>query len=86
MICQVCAELIPEARLRALPGATHCVRCANAPYIRPALPAFPTGHFKLLEDATEAPVLRLAEPERHALERAEQSLYRQIENLEEIEQ
>ena len=84
--CRACLEPITEARLRALPGATHCVRCADAPYVRPAPPTFPAGNWKLLEDATEAPVLRLAEPERKAEERAEHSMYRQIESLEEIEQ
>jgi len=28
-ICEVCGEEIPEARLRAMPGATACIRCAT---------------------------------------------------------
>lgn len=28
-ICESCGERIPEARLRALPGATLCIRCAR---------------------------------------------------------
>jgi hypothetical protein len=29
--CTCCGELIPAARLRALPGTTTCVRCATVP-------------------------------------------------------
>jgi len=84
-LCHGCLEPLPQARLDALPGVTLCVRCAQRPYVRPVTPEFPPGNWKLLEDATEAPVLHLAEPERRAEERAANLAYRQIETLDENE-
>jgi len=83
--CRVCANFILGARLKALPGVSLCVVCAQEPYTRPGASAFPQGGFTLLTEQTEAPVLRLAEPERKAEERAEHSMYRQIEGLEEVD-
>lgn len=30
-LCVCCSEPIPEARLKAVPGTTTCVRCATVP-------------------------------------------------------
>ena len=30
-LCACCGEPIPEARLKAVPGTTTCVRCATVP-------------------------------------------------------
>ena len=83
-LCQGCATELSTARLAALPGVTLCVRCAQKPYVRPDAPEFPPGNWRLLEDATEAPVLRLAEPERRAEERAANLTFRQIQGLTEV--
>ena len=84
-LCQGCATELSTARLAALPGVTLCVRCAQKPYVRPDAPEFPPGNWKLLEDATEAPVLKEQGPERRATERAEAQLYRQVEALDDNE-
>lgn len=86
--CVECGAPIPEKRLAALPKATRCVSCQEQrDKDHQAEPSwFPAGNWALLTEMTEAPILRLAEPERRAAERAERQLYRQVEALEEIEQ
>lgn len=80
-LCSTCGQPIGESRLEALPSAEECIRCANGRKLEAhwARRDYPIAALRKPEEVPVADAVVSAQ------ERAEHTVYRIIEGLEEIE-